>query len=538
MQPEMERRDLTETDTSRKLAASDAELVVVSNRQPYSHSRTDSGIAVERPTGGLTQGLDPTIRRMGGTWIAWGDGDADRSVVDESDCIAVPPDEEQYSLRRVWLSESEVTQYYYGFSNQVLWPLCHSLPSKIQYERSFWHRYQQVNEYFADAVVDEIDDVDERPVVWFHDYHLALSPSFVRSQLGAKPSLLHFWHIPWPEWDIYRLVPNQTALLRGLLANDKIAFHVPRYCHNFLSCVESAIESAAVNWQQQTIRYDGREISVSAIPMGVSMGDIQAEIASVPESSGAETVRSDGAETSTVSTASADTSPSNTRPISAEVTEALQADGMDVVVGVDRLDYTKGIVRRLGAFERLLERNPELHGSLIYVEVGSESRSQIPAYQQVQDEVAESVSSINDRYETDDWSPVVYTTDRIPRQDLLALYRKSDVALVTPIRDGLNLVAQEFVAAQTESDGVLLLSEGAGAHQYLGQHAVTINPYDADGVASAIETALVMPRDERRRRMRRLQQQISKYDLQNWITTNLSGTVLDQTTEMPSQKQN
>lgn len=469
---------------------SDNHLLVVSNRQPYRHTETDSGIEVERPTGGLTEGLDPAMRELGGTWVAWGDGDADAAVVDSNDRVAVPPDENAYTLKRIWLSEEDVDRYYYGLSNQVLWPLCHSFPGKIDYRGEDWDRYQQVNEEFASAVVTEATD---EPVVWFHDYHLALAPSLVRSRLDTQATLQHFWHIPWPAWDVYRVVPNSHTLLRGLLGNDRIGFHVPRYCQNFLRCVDAAIPEAQVDWERQCVRYQGRAISVEAIPMGVPVDDIQTEVQAEETRDKALQFRS----------------------------EQRIPDDARLAIGVDRLDYTKGIPERIDALAHLFENNPEWRGKLTYVQNASESRSQIPAYQEIQNEVTDAVTEINERFGTDDWQPIVYTTERLSRQLLLGLYTVADMAIVSPIRDGLNLVAQEYIAAQTNNDAALLLSSNAGAHDMLGQQALTIDPLDTRQFSSTIDAALRMAPDKRRQRMGELRQIVAQNDLQQWVDSQL-----------------
>ncbi|MFB6179036.1 MAG: trehalose-6-phosphate synthase [Halorientalis sp.] len=465
-------------------------LVVVSNRQPYRHSRSESGIDVDRPTGGLTEGLDPAMQDIGGTWVAWGDGDADAAVVDSNDRVSVPPTDESYVLKRVWLSEDDVDRYYYGLSNRVLWPLCHSFPGKIEYRAADWDRYRRINQRFASATVAEATDTTP---IWFQDYHLALAPAMVRSMVETQATLQHFWHIPWPAWDVYRIVPNSRSLLRGLLGNDRLGFHVQRYCQNFLTCVDAAIPEAQIEWDRQQIHYRGRLISVDAIPMGVPVDDIQSTVRSSDTRGLVDRFRDDyGIQEST-----------------------------RLAIGVDRLDYTKGIVERLDALAHFFETHPGWRGELTYVQNASESRSQIPAYSEIQSDVRDAVAEINDQYGTDEWQPVVLTTDRLARDTLLALYRHADVGIVSPLRDGLNLVAQEYIAAQTDRDGVLLLSQNAGIHDLIGHHALSIDPYETPTFSTAIETALGMSREERRRRMSNLQQIISRHDLQQWVETQL-----------------
>ncbi len=464
-----------------------SQLVVVSNRQPYRHSETDDGeaVAVDRPTGGLTAGLDPVVQETGGTWVAWGDGDADRDVVDEADRVGVPPEDPAYTLRRVWLSDEQVANYYYGFSNQVVWPLCHGALGNVASDPEFWEAYQRTNRQFADVVVEEASD---RSTIWFQDYHFGLAPAMVRRTLGGEPTLLQFWHIPWPGWDTYRACPHRAELLRGLLANDVLGVHVPRYRDNFLQCVRACIDDATVDTERNEVTYRGSSTMVVASPMGVP----------------AEKVRQ----------GAADVSAADFAAFRAE--HGIPED-VAVAVGVDRLDYTKGIVARLEALEYLWETQPEWQDQLTFVQNGSESRSAIPAYDRTQSAIREAVDRINDRFGTKDWQPVVFFTDTISQDELYGLYRYADAALVTAMRDGLNLVAMEYAAAQVDEDGALLLSDGTGAHDLLGEYAYSISPFDAADIAETLASALSAPAAERRARMTKLRQQVADVDLATWL---------------------
>lgn len=477
------------TDAAAIEVLRDRELLVVSNRQPYRHTEDEAGISVDRPTGGLTAGLDPVMQEMGGTWIAWGDGDRDAETVDARDCVAVPPSEPSYELRRVWLSEAEVTDYYYGYCNQVLWPVCHSALTRVRAGLRGWDRYREVNEKFAEAVIER---VWESPLVWFHDYHLGLAPRYVRSALGDGALLMHFWHIPWPAWDVYRSVPHRRELLLGLLSNDLLVFHVPRYRRHFLACVSAAVPSAAIDWMTGKITAGGHVTTVAAFPMGVAMEATR---------EGATSTRAD-----------AFWARFRRRH---DITA-----GTRVGLGVDRLDYTKGLVERLRAIERLWETHPGHRETFTYVQNASENRSRIPAYEAVQNRVAAEVDRINRRFGTDTWTPIVYLTDRLANHELGALYRHADICIVSPLRDGLNLVAQEYVAAQTDGDGVLVLSDQAGVHDVIGDDAVSIRPTDTVGFAKAIARALAMPPGERVRRMRRLTRWVEDHNLDAWVRAN------------------
>lgn len=465
------------------------DLTVVSNRQPYRHrideQSSDGRAVVDQPAGGLTAGLDPVLQRIEGTWIAWGDGNQDFDVTDENDCIEVPPDESSYLLHRLSLTDEEVQGYSSGYSNRMLWPLCHSMLSKTVARPGDWNTYCQVNEKFATAVSEH---ANARTTVWFQDYHLALAPAMVRSRTGPDSFLMHFWHIPWPSPDVFSTCPHRDELISGLLGNDLLVFHLEEYAVNFLNCVDRISSGAITDWDNMRIHHEQGTTSVVAAPMGIDSDEIR-----------------DHSET-----------------VDGEFWRGFRLEhGIDeetsVAVGVDRLDYTKGITNRLDALERFWETNPDWRGELTYVQKGSESRSEIPAYRAVQQEVAETIDRINERFGTDDWQPIVYTTAMLSREDLVSLYYHSDVGLVTPLRDGLNLVAQEYIAAQSDDEGVLVLSELAGCSNSLESGALTVNPYYIDGMATAIGTALTMSDRERQHRCRELRKIVHAENMESWI---------------------
>jgi alpha,alpha-trehalose-phosphate synthase [UDP-forming] len=463
------------------------DLVVLSNRQPYRHSYDETGaLTVDRPAGGLTAGLDPVLRRLDGTWIAWGDGDADRAAVDAADQVGVPPEDPAYTLERVWLSDEEVRGYYEGYANQALWPLCHLLPETARFEEAHWEQYRQVNERFADAVVAR---ADPGATVWFQDYHFALAPRMARERLDDDVFCMQFWHIPWPAVDAFRRCPQRTDLLRGLLGNDLLGFHVGDYCRNFLDCVEATLDGATVDRSTGRVEFDGHTTTVRAFPLHVDAEDLREKARTVDDSF--------------------------TRRFDRD--HDIDAD-TSLVLGVDRLDYTKGIPKRFEALERLWADRPEWRGAFTYVQKGCRSRSNIPAYQDLQREVREGIERVNDRFGTDDWTPVVYTDEMFSREELCGLYRHADVALVSPLCDGMNLVAQEYVASQVEDDGVLVLSEFAGAHDELGEEALSVNPYDTADFAATIEQALTMNRGVKQARMAALRRQVHDGGLDEWIT--------------------
>ncbi|AGB38976.1 alpha,alpha-trehalose-phosphate synthase (UDP-forming) [Natronococcus occultus] len=466
-------------------------LIVVSNRQPYRHEYEDGdgderSIAVDEPAGGLTAGLDPVVREASGTWIAWGDGEADFAVTDENDCVAVPPGEDAYTLQRIDLSEEAVDSYYYGFSNQVLWPLCHEFPDLIE-NGDTWSNdfewYHTVNERFADAVATH---ATAESVVWIQDYHFGLAPRLIRRQIPETATIAHFWHIPWPTPETFAECPAGEDVLAGLLGNDLLGFHVDRYARLFMECVEQYLDGAVVDRDRWIVDYEDGTTHLTTDAMGVD----------------ADTY---------------DRAARQDTDVDAVLAELGVSPDVTLGLGVDRLDYSKGIPERLAALERFFERNPDRRGEFTFLQKATPSRTGIPAYQRLGELVRSEVTRINSRFGTDDWQPIVYTEEYVSQENLCALYRRADAMLISPLLDGMNLVAQEFVASSVDEDGVLLLSEQTGAHERLGDDAVTIDPTDTDGVAAALETALEMPADERRRRMRTLREDVFEADLEAWM---------------------
>lgn len=461
-------------------------LVVVSNREPYAHRHGPAGVVVERPSGGLVSALDPVMQAARGTWIAWGGGDADFDVTDAEGRILVPPDRGAYTLRRIALTRPEVDGYYYGYANQALWPLCHMALAHARFRRRAWEMFASANARFADAVLAE---ADEDSVVWVHDYHLALLPRMVRVR-RPQQFLMHFWHIPWPAWDIFRACPQRAELLEGLLANDLMVFQHPRHAEHFLECVEREL-GAQVDREGGLVEHDGGVTAVEAFPISVDFAALSAR------AGGAETER-----------------------WMARLRRRHRLEGKLVAVGVDRLDYTKGIPERLRALGRLFQRFPRYRGRLVFIQKVAPSRTQIKAYRDLQGRVEAEVDRLNAAYGTRDWQPVVYLPRPLPPAGMAALYRMADLCLVSSLQDGMNLVAKEYVACQVDRSGVLLLSELAGAHDELSA-ALPINPYDAGGTAETMVRALEMPAEEKAERMEQLRAFIAVRDIYRWMTDHL-----------------
>src|SRR5688572_5845589 len=468
-------------------------LILLSNREPYEHLAGPEGIHVRQPPGGLVSALDPTMRRTSGTWVAWGSGSADRETADEIGRLGVPPFEPAYTLRRVWLADSDIEGYYLGFANSALWPLCHLLIQHFEFHREHWECYQEVNARFATAVYEESLRASGTPQVWVQDYHFALVPAELR-RLAPDIFVHHFWHIPFPPPDMLRLLPTGVPeiLLRGLLGNDLIEFHTERYAHNFLACVREFLPEAQVRGEALRVLIDGRTVALGAFPISI---DVEAfERVALTEESHAR---------------------------ASALRQRYARGGRALGVSVDRIDYTKGIPERLRALDRLWNDSPELRGRFTMIIVATPSRTELIPYKTLEADVLASVREINERYCTDDWEPIVLVHENVHTDLLTAIYRAADLCLVSSLQDGMNLVAKEFVASQVDELGVLVLSRFTGAAEEF-EDAILINPFNVAGFADAIRAALEMDPGERRRRMRSMRAQLRRSTIFDWLESILS----------------
>lgn len=472
-------------------------LILLSNREPYEHVRTAAGVEARQPAGGLVSALDPTMQRTDGVWVAWGSGAADRETADAEGRLRVPPASPAYTLRRVWLSEADIAGYYLGFANTALWPLCHMLVQHFEFQADQWTCYQAVNARFADAVADELRRTNAQrgePVVWIHDYHFALVAHMVREQCPTV--FLHqFWHIPFPPPDILRFLPINvyTALLRGMLGNDLLEFHTERYALNFLACVEQKLPEADVDVRARTVRYRGRTVHVGAFPISIDVDSWEA-------------------------LARAERGEQLVRDLRARYASG---HGQQLGISVDRVDYTKGIPERLRALELVWTQQEELRGCFSFLLVATPSRTDLGPYQQLEQEVVALVQSINERFGTPEWTPLVLVNENVSAELLAGIYRAADLCLVSSLQDGMNLVAKEFVASQVDERGVLLLSRFTGAAEEI-DGALLINPFNIDGFAKWIRVALDMPAEERQMRMRAMRAQLHENTIFDWLEDILS----------------
>jgi trehalose 6-phosphate synthase len=468
-------------DTMRRVLAGER-LVVLANREPYIHVRTDDGIKVMHPASGLVTALEPMLRACSGVWVAHGSGSADRDVVDRHDRIAVPEEAPAYQLRRVWLTAEEEAGYYYGVANEALWPLCHVAHARPFFRNEDWEHYRRVNARFADAVCEEVDTED--PIILVQDYHFALAPKMIRERL-PRATIITFWHIPWPNAERIGICPWRDELLDGLLGSSILAFHTQQHCNHFLDAVDQYVESRIDREATSVVRGEHATL-VRAYPISVAWPiPWLAEAPSVPDCR---------------------------RALSRKL--GLATDAL-IGVGVDRLDYTKGIEERLGAVDELLLRHPEFRGRFTFVQVAAPSRTKIPSYRDLEHTVLEQVDAINARWGNDGYQPIRLIREHVEPRDVLQLMRAADVLYVSSLHDGMNLVAKEFVAARDDEQGVLVLSRFTGAARELSE-ALVVNPYDLTEAAAALARALYMSPEEQRERLVSMRRVVSEFNAYRW----------------------
>ncbi len=450
-------------------------LVIVSNRGPYNLHVTRQGLKREKTIGGLVTSILPMIEDVGGVWIAWGEPEGR---------YPGRPGESSFDLRYLAIGREQFSKYYHGLSNGALWPLCHYFMGRVRYDEADWEAYMQVNRQFAQAALEEARDDD---LIWVHDYHLTLVPRAIRQQRPAA-RIAFFWHIPFPAAELFRTLPWRQPLLEGLLACELIGFHIPEYADNFM---EAAAEVLGAQAAGQSIRYAGRTTHVLARPIGIDYEAVHRQARQPRTEERARRLREN-------------------------------LDGQTLILGVERLDYTKGIIERLQAMEKLLDAEPALHRRVALIQIVTPSRQDVQAYRQRKREIDEIVGRINGRFSDGFWVPIRYLYRSVSPTELAAYLRAADIALVTPLRDGLNLVAKEYVAARVNGDGVLILSEFAGVARQLPQ-ALLVNAYSPQDISAAIREALAMPKEEQRRRMEAMQARIKTEDLSWWAREFLGG---------------
>ncbi len=457
-------------------------VIVVSNREPYIHVRQGSDIAIQRPASGLVTALEPIMRACSGTWIAHGSGSADREVVDERDRVAVPPERPAYEIRRVWLSTEEEAGYYYGFANEGLWPLCHIAHVRPTFRSSDWEQYVKVNRTFARAVVQESNSTD--PIVLVQDYHFALLPRMIRQAL-PEATIITFWHIPWPNPEAFGICPWREELLDGLLGSSILGFHTQFHCNNFVDTVDRLLEARA-DRETFTVSYRGKLTAVKRYPISIEWPPSPALVG---------------------------------KPVEQCRLDVRQRHNLPanhaIGVGIDRLDYTKGIEERLRAVQRLLEIHPEWLGRFTFIQIAAPTRASIEQYQDYEVRVRAMVTRINTCFAHAGHPPVILRIEHHEPQDVYEYYRAAELCFVSSLHDGMNLVAKEFVSSRDDERGVLVLSQFTGAARELPE-AIIVNPYDTDQCAAALHLALSMPAAEQRARIRLMRGLIQEFNVYRW----------------------
>jgi trehalose-6-phosphate synthase len=463
----------------------DKKLVVVSNREPYMHIRAGREIQCIMPASGMVTALEPILKACGGLWIASGSGDADRETVDENDKVLVPPFENKYTLRRVWMTKEQENRFYYGFSNEGLWPLCHIAHTRPVFRKEDWEAYSEVNQIYANAVLEEIEN-EEEPFILVQDYHFALLPRFIKQKRpDAKVAI--FWHIPWPNPESFGICPWQKELLLGMLGADLVGFHTQYHCNNFLETVNSTLESRVI-WESYSVKIGNQFTLVKPFPISIAFTLKDYEQSRVEKPDAAELLKHYGVASNVFG------------------------------IGVDRIDYTKGLTEKFLAIERFFEKYPDYVGNFTFVQIGAPSRSLLKTYSDTINAAETEANRINWRFKTKNWQPILFLKKHHSHEEIIPFYESANFCMVTSLHDGMNLVAKEYIASRSNNDGVLILSQFAGASHEL-HSALVINPYDIEQSADAIYTALQMPADQQRQRMKQMRRIVMSNNVYLWASS-------------------
>src|SRR3989338_7530502 len=459
------------------------EVIIVSNREPYIHNRTkDGNVVVQHPASGLVTALEPIMKTCSGTWIAHGSGNADREFVDEKSRLRVPLDNPKYMLRRVWLTEEEEEGYYYGFSNEGIWPLCHIAHTRPIFRSQDWEQYVRVNKKFSEVVLSEVKSKD--PIILIQDYHLALLPMLIRDKL-PDAIIITFWHIPWPNPEAFGICPWKEEILEGLLGSTIVGFHIQFHCNNFIETIDRFLE-CRIDKEHSTISFLEKMTAVKAYPISIEWPPHWLDLQK-----------------------SFNECSSKIRSINGLSEKIL------VGLGIERLDYTKGIIERFLAIEKLLEQYPQWIGKFSFIQIAAPSRSRIETYRQLQEEVMNVSERINKKFSTSQTPPIILKIEHHEPTQIFEYYRGSDLCFVSSLHDGMNLVAKEFISARNDEQGVLILSHFTGASRELPE-AIIVNPYDIDQCAYALHTALSMHPFEQRERMRSMRNYVQEHNVFRW----------------------
>lgn len=457
-------------------------LFVVSNREPYLHIMNEITLAAEcvRPASGVVTALDPIMRACGGTWIAHGSANADKKFVNSKSKLGVPPGDNRYILKRVWLTKEEEDGYYYGFSNEGLWPLCHITYTRPVFRESDWQTYKKVNQKFADNILEELPS--KNPFIFIQDYHFTLLPKMIKAK-RPDATIALFWHIPWPNPEVFSICPYQAEILDGMLSCDLIGFHVQYHCNNFIDTANRLLE-CRVDTEKFSIIRSGKETLVRSFPISVDIG-INSGVAL------------------------------DEKEEISKIRKEYELDGKIVALGVDRIDYTKGLAERMNAVDRFLEKYPAYKGKFVFIQLGAPSRTHIKRYHDLIGELDELAEKINWKHKNDEWKPIIYLKRHFSPEEIKPFYRIADICIVSSLHDGMNLVAKEYIAAKNDLGGSLILSRFTGASRELTD-AIQINPYSIEEFADSIKLAAEMPLPEKKRRMENMRRMITDNNIYKW----------------------
>jgi alpha,alpha-trehalose-phosphate synthase [UDP-forming] len=459
-------------------------IIAVSNREPYIHEKKGDNISYYFPASGMATAIEAIMQACGGEWVAHGSGSGDRLVVDKNDKVAVPPDDPKYTLKRVWLTPKEEKGYYYGFSNEGLWPLCHNVHNRPIFRKEDWVEYQNVNSKFAKAVLAEIKDL-KNPIVFIQDFHFALLPKMIKDKRPDAQIIL-FWHIPWPNAESFGICPFRKELLEGMLGADIVGFHTQLHCNNFIETVRRELE-ALINVEKFAITRNSHISYVKPFPISIPFYNNDKDQLTADEA----------------------------KQGNKELLKELGIKAEFIGLGVERLDYTKGIIERFLSVEKFLEKYPHYVTKFVFIQIAAPSRSGIKKYDQFGEDVEKEVARINNKFKNKNWKPIIYLRKHHSQAELARFYRLANVFLVTSLHDGMNLIAKEFVAARNDEKGALILSKFAGAAAELSQ-AFIVNPYNIEGVADSIKNGLTMSKSEQTRRMRKMRKVIKDHNVYRW----------------------
>ncbi|HPT22426.1 MAG TPA: trehalose-6-phosphate synthase [Bacteroidales bacterium] len=459
-------------------------MVVVSNREPYMHIHEGKDIKCIVPASGMITAMEPILKACSGLWIASGTGDADKETVDTNGKVEVPPEEPKYTLKRLWLTREEEDHFYYGFSNEGMWPLCHIAHTRPTFRNNDWLYYQKVNKDFARAVLDETKD-EEQPIILIQDFHFALLPELIKKE-KPRAKVAIFWHIPWPNPESFGICPWQREIIQGMLGADLIGFHTQYHCNHFLETVNYVLESRVL-WENYSVKRGGQTTFVKPFPISIAF-----------------TLK--------------DYDNNSPRKNPSQLLSEYSINSQFMGIGIDRIDYTKGLIEKFLAIERFLEKNPEYVGKFTFVQIGAPSRTQLKSYSDMVNAVENEANRINIRFKTKNWKAILLIKRHHSHEEIAPFYSSANFCMVSSLHDGMNLVAKEFVAARNQNDGSLILSRFAGAFQEL-QGAIVINPYDIEKSADAIKQALEMSLEEQNNRMKQMRLVVVRHNIYSWAAT-------------------